>query len=211
MDKGTKIYIVWIVILLFLFIAVIFWCIGNMGANNNSSVSNNQPTTTSKNIYSSNINSVRLATLHEYPTLRIGDLLENYQYFKSFEWKEFTTKQGEHIISFTADYYAKITEYKEEEKYRSYEAQIEIQFATYTNNSYFKLKQIIFSNCKAERRRLAWYYDGNKMQQKYKTEAYKKNTKIGGSYVFDDLYNNEPIFLTDFSFLSFTKEWQQIQ
>lgn len=64
--------------MLFLFIAVIFWCIGNLEANGNSSISNNQPTTISKNIYSSNINSVRLATLHEYPTLKIRDLLENY-------------------------------------------------------------------------------------------------------------------------------------
>ncbi len=40
-----------------------------MVANNNPSVSNNQLTTTSKNIYSSNINSVRLATLHDRPLL----------------------------------------------------------------------------------------------------------------------------------------------
>lgn len=218
MDKGTKIYIVWIVILLFLFIAVIFWCIGNLGANGNSSISNNQPTTISKNIYSSNINSVRLATLHEYPTLKIRDLLENYQYFKSFKWKEFTTKQGEHIISFTADYYAEYfpdttyswahQTYDYTVEYKTYKTKFEIQFAVYTNGSGFKIKQFVLTDYNEKIVTKYFWNNGyrsreNNVNNKTKSRiTYDANSDVGGLFNYktaqqsflDAIYDNRPLY-----------------
>lgn len=55
---------------------------------------------------SNNIQFVKDYVFPEYPTVKVGRMLEGYQYFSSPKWDEYTTSQGERIVRFTADYKA---------------------------------------------------------------------------------------------------------
>lgn len=55
---------------------------------------------------SDNIQFVKDYVFPEYPTVKVGRMLEGYQYFSSPKWDEYTTSQGERIVRFTADYKA---------------------------------------------------------------------------------------------------------
>lgn len=55
----------------------------------------------------SNTEYVKDAVLDIDYSLRIGDVFDNYKYFKKTEWKEFNTKQGKEVVEFNGYYYQK--------------------------------------------------------------------------------------------------------
>jgi hypothetical protein len=40
----------------------------------------------------------------DYPSMLIGDMLDNYRFFTDTEWTEFTTSQGKEIVQFVGRY-----------------------------------------------------------------------------------------------------------
>lgn len=47
---------------------------------------------------------VKSAYSEDYPGLSFGAMLDNYRYFTSTEWREFTTSQGKEIVEFIGRY-----------------------------------------------------------------------------------------------------------
>lgn len=40
----------------------------------------------------------------KYPSVTLGSMLENYPYFKSYQWRDSTSARGEHFVRFIAEY-----------------------------------------------------------------------------------------------------------
>lgn len=56
------------------------------------------------NFFLSNTEYVKNSVLNTDYSMKIGDALDNYKYFKKTEWNEFTTKQGQEVVEFNGYY-----------------------------------------------------------------------------------------------------------
>lgn len=56
------------------------------------------------NLFISNTDFVKQSVFKDEASMKIGEALDNYKYFKKTEWTEFTTKQGKEVVEFNGYY-----------------------------------------------------------------------------------------------------------
>lgn len=137
----------------------------------------------------SNIDEVKNSVWENYPSVTIGDLLENYKYFTEKSWKGFTTENGEEIVEFRA-------KYEVEGKYEKGVHWFSFQFIMYKlDNNYIGEWGYIGTVDTLESAQLfiddgyIWTNDRSKWRIYTGTHSFDDYSKIE---LFDDIYNNKP-------------------